>query len=52
MSEPKRGGRSYLVMFGLIGLLFLGILVVVYRISRQANPIMLDDQGKPLPARP
>ncbi|NWJ41954.1 MAG: hypothetical protein HXX12_13410 [Geothrix sp.] len=49
MTEPKKGGGSYLVMFGLISLLFITILVVAYRITRQANPIMLDDQGRPQP---
>ena len=51
MAEHKKGGRPYLVMFGLISLLFLSILVVAYRISRKANPVMLDDQGKPLPTQ-
>ena len=49
MAEPKKGGRPYLFMFGLIGLLFISILFVAYRVSRKANPIMLDDQGKPQP---
>jgi hypothetical protein len=47
VAEPKQGGGRYLAMFGLISLLFITILVVAYRITRQANPIMLDDQGKP-----
>lgn len=46
-AEGKKGGGRYLVMFGLIGLLFISILAVAYRISRKANPVMLDDQGKP-----
>ncbi|MBI1752926.1 MAG: hypothetical protein HY014_01780 [Acidobacteria bacterium] len=47
MADSKKGGGRYLVMFGLIGLLFIGILAVAYRISRRANPVMLDDQGRP-----
>jgi len=47
MVERKQGGRPYLVMFGLISLLFISILVVVYRRTRIANPVMLDGQGKP-----
>jgi len=47
MVEPKKGGGPYLVMFGLIGLLFIGIMIVTFRASRKANPVMLDDQGKP-----
>ncbi len=48
MTDQKRGGGFFLTVFGLVGLLFCGILVVVYLISRKANPIMLDDQGKPV----
>lgn len=51
MTESKKGGNRYLVMFGLIGLLFLSILAVAYRISRKANPVMLDDQGRPQQAQ-
>lgn len=47
MTEHKRGGGFYLGMFGLIGLLFVAILVVAYHFARKANPIMLDDQGRP-----
>jgi len=47
MTAGKKGGGPYLVMFGLIGVLFITILAVVYQISKKANPIMLDDQGKP-----
>jgi hypothetical protein len=49
MTERKRGGGSYLMLFGLIGLLFIGIMVVAYQLSRRANPVMLDDQGRPQP---
>ncbi|WLT30819.1 hypothetical protein [Geothrix sp. PMB-07] len=51
MTEGKKGGGRYLVMFGLIGLLFITILVVAYRLTKQANPVMLDDQGKPQPTQ-
>jgi preprotein translocase subunit SecG len=47
MSDAKKGGRAFLVMFWLMGLLFVTILGVVYVISKKANPIMLDDQGRP-----
>jgi hypothetical protein len=47
MSEHKKGGSPYLAMFGIIGLLFITILIVAYRYSRKANPVMLDDQGRP-----
>jgi hypothetical protein len=47
MAEPKTGGGRYLAMFGVIGALFIAILFVAYQISRKANPVMLDDQGRP-----
>jgi hypothetical protein len=31
-----------------IFLLFIGILVMVYFISKSANPILLDETGKPI----
>jgi hypothetical protein len=47
MNERKKGGGAYLSMFGIIGVLFITILAVVYHFTRKANPVMLDDQGRP-----
>lgn len=47
MTERKRGGGFFLTLFGVIGALFITILVVAYYFARKANPIMLDDQGRP-----
>jgi hypothetical protein len=47
MSDAKKGGRAFLAMFWLMGVLFVTILGVVYVISRKVNPVMLDDQGRP-----
>ena len=47
MAEPKKGGGPYLAMFGMIGLLFITILIVAYTFTRKANPVMLDEQGRP-----
>jgi len=47
MTEPKRGGGFFLSMFGVIGLVFIAILVVAYYFAKKANPVMLDDQGRP-----
>ncbi|MCX6547497.1 MAG: hypothetical protein NTW40_05585 [Acidobacteria bacterium] len=52
MTEPKRMGKGFLALFGLIGLIFFAILIVVFQISRKANPVMLDDQGHPQHTRP
>jgi len=47
MAERKKGGAFFLTLFGLIGLLFIAILVMTYYFARKANPVMLDDQGRP-----
>jgi hypothetical protein len=36
------------VVFGVIAAFFIGVLVVLYFVAKQANPIMLDETGKPL----
>jgi len=46
---PKRNqgpALAYLLVF--VFALFIGILVVVYVITRRSNPIMLDEHGKPV----
>jgi hypothetical protein len=47
MAETKKGGGPFLTLFGLIGALFITILLVAYYYAKKANPVMLDDQGKP-----
>lgn len=47
MTEPKRGGGFFLTVFGLISAFFILFLAVVYLVSKKANPVMLDDQGRP-----
>ena len=39
MVDNKKAGRPYLLFFGAICIVFIGILVM-------ANPVMLDEQGK------
>lgn len=41
-------GRTIRLLLGLIFLLFIGILVMVAIISKRANPVMLDENGRPL----
>jgi hypothetical protein len=48
MADRKKGGGPYLAMFGIISLLFITILIVTYRYTRKANPVMLDEQGHPV----
>jgi hypothetical protein len=40
------------VVFGLVMTLFLGILVAVYFVARSANPVMLDEHGRPVGQAP
>jgi hypothetical protein len=47
MTDKKKGAAFFPVLFGLISLLFITILLFAYRLSRQANPVMLDEQGRP-----
>lgn len=46
MNAKPRHARFFPVLFGLIGVLFLGILLFVYRKANQADPVMLDEQGR------
>lgn len=46
MSQVKNRLPFFPVMFGLMGVIFIGILIVVYRVSVKANPIMLDEHGQ------
>ena len=42
--------RPFLVFFlAFVSAVFIGILVFVYFVTKQANPVMLDDQGRPQP---
>jgi hypothetical protein len=43
--------RSPFLIFFLafVSAIFIGILIVVYIATRQANPVMLDDKGRPQP---
>jgi hypothetical protein len=45
----QRTPLAYFLAF--IFVLFIAILVVVYLITRQSNPVMLDEHGKPVATR-
>ena len=48
---PKKGTPLlYVLVFA--SAMFIGILIVCYLITRQSNPIMLDEHGKPVAAAP
>ncbi|MBK8793217.1 MAG: hypothetical protein IPN59_08670 [Holophaga sp.] len=46
MPKTPKHSLFFPVMFGVISLLFIGILIVAYRVSVKANPIMLDERGQ------
>jgi len=43
----KRAPLLYFLI--LVFVLFIGILVFCYAVTRRANPVFLDQQGKPIP---
>lgn len=45
--EEKQGRILQFVLGGLM-VLFIGILISVYFIARDANPIFLDEKGNPI----
>jgi CHASE3 domain sensor protein len=46
MDDNRKVGRRYLIFFGVICVVFIGILGMAYRLTRRANPVMLDEHGK------
>jgi hypothetical protein len=46
MVATRKGGAFFPVFFGMIGVLFIGILLFVYRKTVQAHPVMLDEKGR------
>ncbi len=45
MEDKKTGGAFYKILFGLVFMLFIGILLFAYLVVRKANPVLLDEQG-------
>ncbi len=43
----KRQGHILQIVLGGIMLLFIAILIGVYLIAKQANPVILDEKGNP-----
>ncbi len=55
--QPNKRVAPLTVLLGIVFVVFCGILVFVYVATKRANPVMLDQQGKPLgqsaaPAKP
>lgn len=44
----RQQGKILTFILGLVFVLFIGILVTAYIIAKRANPIILDETGKPV----
>ena len=49
-SRARRQSSVLLIALALVAALFIGILVMVYVVSKRANPVLLDEIGKPVNA--
>ena len=47
-SKTHKQGSPLLYFLGFVFLLFIGILIFCYFVTRQANPVLLDSNGKPI----
>jgi hypothetical protein len=47
-TPPSKRVAPLTVLLGVVFVAFCGILVFVYVATKRANPVMLDQQGKPL----
>jgi hypothetical protein len=41
--------RAFMVLLGFIFVFFIGILVFTFVATKRANPVMLDQNGNPMP---
>jgi len=46
MTKPRGGFLLYFLM--MVMALFIGILLLVWAVARKANPVMLDERGRPI----
>jgi len=47
----RQQGKILTSLLGFVVVVFIGILVMAYVISKRANPIILDEHGKPVNAQ-
>ncbi|MDX2043325.1 MAG: hypothetical protein SF097_19065 [Acidobacteriota bacterium] len=47
----RQQGKILVFLLGLVVVIFIGILVSAYIIAKRANPIILDETGKPMNAQ-
>jgi hypothetical protein len=46
-ANVNRKAAPLVYFLGLVFVLFIGILIFVYIVTKRTNPIMLDEHGKP-----
>ena len=46
--NTRKQGSPLLYLLGFVFVLFIGILIFCYVVTRQANPVLLDPNGKPV----
>ena len=44
----QKQGTILIAMLGLVFALFIGIMVTAYLVAKRANPVILDESGKPI----
>jgi hypothetical protein len=50
---PTKKKPAFLTYFlGAVFLMFIGILIFVYVVTKHTNPVMLDQNGKPVASEP
>ena len=47
-SRNKRRVAPLSIVLGLVRVFFCGVLIFVFVATRRANPVMLDQQGRPI----
>jgi hypothetical protein len=44
----QKQGTILIAVLGLVFALFIGIMVTAYLVAKRANPVILDESGKPI----
>jgi hypothetical protein len=47
-NQPRRKPAPLAYFLGFVFVLFIGILVFCYAVTRRTNPVFLDEHGKPV----
>lgn len=47
-SRARKQGSPLLYLLGFVFILFIGILIFCYVVTKRANPVLLDPNGKPV----